>query len=181
MKKIVKLTRSLALIFFAFLMVVTCACGSNKNQIPEKVELASTMFKEIEFENSDTVKLKQDENEVKITGTINKMSDSQKNVFGVDDVTHVVVLKFTFDRERTISYFKIKGETTKVYSDNSKEAGYTGKLSDLLDNEDNEDAFCYLILSANTKSYELTAKYTDGQVSNVKVEITATLATAIEQ
>ena len=53
-----------------------------------------------------------------------------------------------------------------------------GSLTDLLDNESGEDAYCNLVLSANTKNYSITAKYSDGHEVQITLEITATLATA---
>ena len=52
------------------------------------------------------------------------------------------------------------------------------QITELLDNESGEDAFCYLVLSANTKEYEFTAKYTDGVESVFKMKIEATLSSA---
>jgi len=178
MKRFNKLAYVCVVAIFAVCMVFSSACGKQKcQQTPEKVELTNAMLGEIQFENGDGVKLKTDCNTVTVQGTINVMSDSQKNVYGVDDVTHVVVLKFKFDTERTISKFEIKGNVTKVYADDKNVNGYAGSLSELLDNESGEDAYCNLILSANTSEYILTSTYTDGQVSTVKVKIIATLAT----
>ena len=106
------------------------------------------------------------------------MSESQKSAYGVEEVTHVAVVKFVFDKEKTLSSFKIKGNTTKVFSDDNTEDNYVGSLTDLLDSETGEDAYTYLILSANTKDYTLTAKYNDDSESVIKVKITATLANA---
>lgn len=178
MKKLKNIALILVLSIFSLVMVACTACGSNEDKFPEKVELSAAMIKEIEFENDEAVKLEQKDNSVKITGTINKMSKSQKQAFGDENATHVVVIKVNFDKERTLSYFKLKGEKTKVYSDDASVENYTGKISDLLDSEDGEDAYCNLILSASTPKYELTIKYTDGETVNMTVEIVATLATA---
>lgn len=144
----------------------------------EKVELTTAMIDDVEFENSESTTIKQNEKDVVIGGRIDAMSKSQKNKYGVDEVTHVVTIKVTFDRERTISSFEIKGDITKVYADEKDVPNYCGKLSDLLDNEPGEDAYCNLILSASTKKYTLTAKYSDGEESSISLKIDATLATA---
>ena len=106
------------------------------------------------------------------------MSVAQVSSFGMDGVTHVVVIKFEFDNERTIDSFTIKGNVTKVYSTNKEDENYVGSLSSLLENEDGEDAYCNLILSANTKEYSLISKYSDDTVSEIKLLIDATLVTA---
>ena len=172
----------LSLIVFSFVMALSLvACGKTQkpdNTIAEKVELSKVVLNEVEFTNSDSVKLKQDGDEVEISGTIDAMSDSQISTYGVQDVTHVVGLKVTFDKEKTLKYFKIKGNTTKVFSDNSADENYAGALTDLLDNESGEDAYTNLVLSANTKEYTLTVKYTDESTQEIDVEIKATLATA---
>ena len=103
------------------------------------------------------------------------MSDLQKNVFGDESVSHVVVLKYLFDKERTIDSFEIKGKKTKVYSTDNSVENFAGSISDLLDNEPGEDAFCNLILSANTKQYTLRATYSDSTVSTIVLTIDATL------
>ncbi len=180
MKKILKLLTICTLaIMLCFPMV---ACGEktsgSENGAGEKVKLETIVVNEVEFENSDNVKLTQDGNIVTISGKIDAMSKSQKNAYGVDDVTHVVAIKFTFDRERTLSSFKLKGDVTKVYSDDANVENYSGKLTDLLDNEAGEDSYCELLLSANTEEYSLISKYTDGTESTIKIKIVATLSTA---
>lgn len=163
------------------LMIITVsfvACGQNKKTVAEKITLDKTVLSEVEFENSDKVKLKQNGSEVVVSGEIESMSAAQKSTYGVDEVTHVIVVKFMFDKERTIDSFEIKGNTTKVYSTDKNDKNYVGSISSLLDNESSEDAFCYLILSANTKNYTLTAKYTDDSTSVIEVKIDATLVTA---
>lgn len=162
--------------------IFAVACGSKPAEksceVAEKVELSKTVLSEVEFENADTVKIKQDCDEVVVSGTIEKMSDSQKATYGVEEVTHVAVVKFVFDKERTLESFEIKGNTTKVFSTDETVENYTGKLSELLDNEAGEDAFTTLILSAHTKNYELKSVYTDGTESLIKLKIEATLANA---
>ena len=54
-------------------------------------------------------------------------------------------------------------------------------FSSCLDNEEGEDAFCYLILSANTKEYTLTAKYSDSTESTILLKINARLVTAVAE
>lgn len=188
MKKLIKYVSVFA--FVMLLAVAVAACGkkdnsgndnSEKCSVEEKVELGSVVLSEVEFENADTVKLKQDCDEIEISGTIEKMSDSQKNVYGVEEVTHVAVVKVTFDKERTLESFEIKGNMTKVFGADDSVENYAGPLTSLLDNESGEDAYTNLILSAHTKDYELTAKYTDGTESKLEIEITATLATAEAQ
>ena len=181
MRKIKHFLLLLSVSFFTLVLVVCTACGGNSNAFPERVELSSALVSEIEFDNDESVSLEQNKNQIKISGTINAMSKSQKHAFGNDEVTHVVVLKLTFDKERTLSYFKISGKTTKVYSDDNTVPGYSGKITDLLDSEDGEDAYCNLVLSANTSSYDALIKYTDGQEVNLSIEIVATLATASAQ
>ncbi len=182
MKKYLKTIFAFMMLFVVFVSLV--ACGNTKGTeggLAEKVELATATLSEVEFENAQTVKVKTEENTVTVSGTIDAMSLSQKNAFGSDDVSHVVVLKYTFDQERTLSSFEIKGKLTKVYSDNSSDQNYVGSLNDLLDNESGEDSYANLILSANTESYLLTAKYSDGTISKIQVKIVATLATATSE
>lgn len=175
MKNLLKRMFCFSLMMIAGLFV---ACGNNSNKVAEKITLAKTILSEVEFENSDKVKLKQEENEVKITGEIEAMSDAQKSAYGVSGVTHTVVVKFEFDKEKTIDSFKIEGDVTKVYSTDKNDEFYVGSISSLLDNESSDDAFCYLILSANTKSYTLTASYSDSTKSEIKLTIDANLVTA---
>lgn len=175
MKKILKLLS----IVFLFIISFSCvACEKNKVSQNEKISLAKTVLGEVEFENSDKVELEQNEDLWIVSGEIESMTAAQKSAFGLDGVTHVVVLKYEFDDERTIDYFKIKGDVTKVYSTDKTVQGYVGSITELLDNESGEDAFCYLVLSANTKEYEFTAKYTDGVESVFKMKIEATLSSA---
>ena len=184
MKKYLKqiLTLSIALMFCMCLI----ACGNQNNNnnnnnntvIAEKIELSTATLDDIEFENDENSKINKEGNTYKVSGTIAAMSESQKTAFGVDDVTHVVSLKFIFDKEKTISTFKIQGETTKVFSVEENVENYVGSITDLLDSEENEDAYCYLILSANTSKYTFTATYSDKTSSIVKLDINATLATA---
>lgn len=175
MKKLTKIIFCFAL---AMLTIVCIACGSEMRKTAEKFTLAKTVLNEVEFENSDKVKLEQDGDEIKVTGEIEAMSSAQKSEYGVDNVTHVVVVKIMFDDEKTIDSFMIKGNVTKVYSTNKEDEFYVGSISSLLDNKDSEDAFCYLILSANTKEYNFVAKYSDGTVSNLNLKIEASLVTA---
>ena len=151
---------------------------ANTNAVAEKITLDSATLGSVEFENADTVSINQEGNVYNISGTITALSESEKNAFGDSSVTHAVVLKYTFDKEKTISKFELKGNITKVFSDNTSDENYVGSISDLLDSEENEDAFCYLILSAKTKQYTLTATYTDKTSSVIKLNISATLATA---
>ena len=175
MNKIIKI---LSVVVFLIVAFSSVACEKSEMKQNEKITLSKTILGEVEFENSDKVKLKQDNNEWVVSGEIELMSDAQKSAFGLDGVTHVVVLKYEFDNERTIDYFKIKGDVTKVYSTDKTVADYVDSISNLLDNESGEDAFCYLILSANTKEYEITSKYTDGVESIFKLKIEATLSSA---
>ena len=163
---------------FVFLMIVCVGCDSLKKTYAEKIKLDKTVLNEVEFENSEKTKIGSIENGFKITGEVEAMNAAQVSVFGVEDVTHVVVIKFEFDKERTINSFTIKGNVTKVYSTNKEDEYYVGSLSSLLDNEDGEDAYCNLILSANTKEYTLISKYTDDTVTEIKIFIDATLVTA---
>ena len=185
--KIIKNLTFLALIFVLTLGLVSCemtksdnANQNTKKTIAENVKLDQATLGDVEFDNADTVRINQDENKFVISGTISAMSASQKLTFGVEDVTHVVVLKFTFDKEKTISTFEIKGNTTKVFSTDSNTENYVGSISDLLDSEEGEDAFAYLVLSANTKNYTLKSTYSDRTTSEVIIEIKATLATSTE-
>ena len=93
----------------------------------------------------------------------------------------MIVVKFEFDKERTIDSFTIRGDVTKVYSTNKNDENYVGSLSSLLDNKDGEDAYCNLILSANTKEYTLISKYSDDTTSEIKLKINATLVTAVAE
>ncbi len=175
MKKLLKTVISLVLVFIS---VACVACKNKTTAFSEEITLASTVLDEVEFESSKETKIKQADDGWIVTGRIEAMSEAQKSAFGVQGVTHVVVVKFEFDKKRTIDYFKIDGQTTKVYSTDKNEEGYVGSISSLLDSKSEEDAFCYLILSANTKTYELTAKYTDSVESKIKLNIDATLVTA---
>lgn len=179
MKKTIKIA---SVFIFAFIVAVcVCACGmqaGNNCKTAESLKLETVTLSEVEFKNSDTVTLSQECDSVEISGTIDAMSAAQQSVYGVAEVTHVVSLNITFDKERTISYFEIKGSTTKVFSTNSEDENYVGSITDLLDSESGEDAYANLILSANTKEYTLTAKYSDGHESVVTIKINATLATA---
>ena len=173
-----KMIKSIFFIFLGFVALVCVACEKKNLMSKEKISLAKTVFGEVEFENSEKVKLENNDGEWIVSGEIESISIAQKSEYGVEDVSHVVVLKFVFDNERTIDYFKIDGKTVKVFSTDKNDAGYVGSISELLDNEPGEDAFCYLILSANTKEYSLTSKYTDGTESVVNLIIEATLSTA---
>lgn len=184
MKKLLYSLSVFVLALFVGFSLVACGNSSGssgqsgEDKVAEKVELSKVMFGDVEFENSKETKLSQENNTFKVSGTVDAMSKSQKIKFGDDDVTHVVALKFNFDKERTISTFKIQGDITKVYSDSKDVQNYVGSITELLDSEDGEDAFCYLILSAKTEEYKLVSTYTDGTESSIKLEIVATLATA---
>ena len=162
----------------------TClvACGTTTEKVSsavsEKIELANATLSDVEFENSDTVRLTKNGNEYVVLGTITAMSDSQKNTFNSSDTTHIVSLKFVFDKEKTISTFKIEGKTKKVFSTDSSVENYAGSITDLLDSDEGEDAYSYLILSANTKNYTLTSTYSDRTTSVINLKIDATLATS---
>lgn len=180
MKRFFKGFFALALICLTCINLVACgdnARGSNSDN-SEKIELSTSVLNEVEFENSEAVKLEQKENNVVISGNIDAMSKSQKNAFGVDNVDHVVIVKLTFNREKTVSSFTIKGDVTKVYSDDETDENYVGKLSELLDNEQGEDAYCELILSAKTKEYKLTSKYSDKTENTITITINATLSSS---
>ncbi len=173
--------KSIFIVMLGFVSLVCISCGKNVIESNEKITLAKTVLGEVEFENNDKVKIDKNEDVWVISGEIEAMSPAQKSAFGVDEVTHMVVLKFLFDDERTIDYFKIQGETIKVYSTDKNDENYVGSISSLLDNESGEDAFCYLILSANTKEYNLTARYTDGVEFVSKIKIDATLVSAKDE
>lgn len=177
MKKL-KILFSLMIMIFMSASIVSCGLTGNDKKIAEKVELADVKFEDVDFKNSDAVELKQDDNVVTISGTIDAMSDAQKEAYGKDGITHVVTLKFKFDKEKTLSKFELKGNETKVFSDTTSVENYVGSITDLLDSEDDEDAYANLILLANTSEYKLVSTYTDGTVSSIDVKITATLATA---
>ena len=176
-----KIIVSIMSLFLMFVVLTFVACKTPKIVFAESVTLDDVVLSEVEFENSEKVKIEKSDDGYKIMGEIESMSVAQVNAFGLDDVTHVVILKFEFDKERTIDSFSIKGNTTKVYSTNKDEENYVGSLSSLLDNEDGEDAYCRLILSANTKEYILMSKYTDGTISELKIKIEATLVTAMAE
>ncbi len=182
MKKFIKLCSLVLATVSACLVFASCgnggAKGNSGGEFPEKIELSTAMLKEVQFENSDMVKLEQKNDVVTVSGQIDSMSKSQKNVFGVDEVNHVVTIKVIFDKERTLSYFKLEGDVTKVYSDDRNVQNYTGSITELLANESGEDPYCNLILSAQTKEYKLLAKYTDGKESLITLKNSATLATA---
>ena len=179
MNKILKFCEIAFLVIFV--ACGTCACNLLKNdncETAEKLELTTAVLSEVEFENSDTLTLNQKCDEVEIGGQIDAMTDAQKSVFGQSDVTHVVALKMVFDKEKTLDQVEIKGNKTKVYSTNNEVENYVGKLTDLLDSESGEDAYANLILSANTKNYTITSKYSDGSESQISIKIDASLVTA---
>lgn len=182
MKKILKSLTTISFVMMFAVFMVACGSGTSEPDtgkiIPEKVTLATTTLSEVEFANADTVKLEQKNTDVTISGKIDAMSESQKSAFGVNDATHVVALKVSFDKERTLKTFELKGNVTKVYSSDSEVENYVGSLSDLLDNDGGDDSYCNLLLSAQTKNYTLKAIYTDGTTREMKINITATLATA---
>lgn len=182
MKKYAKLLLSVMFVFALAFTLVACGGKNNKDNekcdTAEKVSLTTATIGEVEFDNADTVKLEQDCDEVVVSGKIDAMSASQKSAYGVDDITHVVVIKFEFDKERTLKTFEIKGNVTKVYSTDNTVENYTGSLTELLDSAEDEDAYTKLVLSANTKEYKLTAIYTDGTTSEISIDISATLAEA---
>lgn len=180
MKNLISKISLLVLMICVSFSFVCCGKANRADgKLPaEKVSLAKVMISDVEFENSKSTEIKQEGSKYTISGTIDSMSKSQKIAFGSDEVTHVVALKFTFDKERTISAFEIAGNEVKVYSDDKKVKNYVGSISELLDSEEGEDAYCNLVLSANTKSYRLKSTYSDGTESTIEVEIAATLATA---
>ena len=178
-----KIFKSISFMLMALivsLQIISCGSGreNNQNGIAEVVELTMAKINEVEFKNSKNVELKQEKNIATVSGIIDAMTNAQKEAFGDESVSHMIVVKLKFDKERTISKFEIKGNKTKVYSDSNSEENYAGKLTDILDNKENEDAYVNLILSANTSTYKFTATYTDGTVSNIDLKITATLAIA---
>ena len=192
MKKF-KILPIVALIFCVCFGLVSCGMNNNNNnnnnpdntgnnpqvqQMAEKVELSKTTLGDVEFENADTVKIDDANNIYSVKGTINAMTDAQITAYGVPEVTHAVALKLTFDKEKTLSECKIQGNTTKVFSTDKNAENYVGSISDLLDSEDEQDAFCYLVLSANTEEYTITATYSDKTTSVIKLNIEATLATS---
>lgn len=169
------------LLFCFTLFVVSCSGASPKSSnesVAEQVSLTQANIDEILFENSNSVNLEQDDRLFKINGIIDEMSLAQKNAFGVQDVTHVFVLKYIFDKERTISKFEISGDITKVYSVEKNVKNYVGSISDLFDNDDGEDAYTNLILSANTKKYTIVSTYSDGSNSQIEIYVDATLASS---
>lgn len=181
MKKYTKIILSFVFVFAIAFSLVACG-GKRENgeecKTAEKITLATVTLGEVEFENAETVKLEQDCDEVVVSGKIDAMSTSQKTAYGVDEITHVFAVKFEFDKERTLKTFEIKGNMTKVYSSDNTVTNYVGSLTDLLDSAEDEDAYAKLILSANTKEYRLTSTYTDGTVSEISIDVTATLAAA---
>ena len=162
-------------------MLLIVGCKSQKDSFAETLTLDKAVLNEVEFENSEKTKIKSIEDGFEILGEVEAMTQAQASTFGVDDVTHVVVVKFEFDKERTIDSFTIRGDVTKVYSTNKNDENYVGSLSSLLDNKDGEDAYCNLILSANTKEYTLISKYSDDTTSEIKLKINATLVTAVAE
>ena len=184
MKRILKLCTFLSIVTILCFGLIACnftnTDNANSKKLNETIELSTTTLGDVEFENSDTVELEKKDNDYIVKGSINAMSESQKIEFGVEEVTHSISLKLTFDKKKTISSFEIIGNTTKVYSDSKDVENYVGSISDLLDNEDGEDAYCYLVLSANTKDYKFKIHYTDHTTNEINLKINATLATAIE-
>ena len=141
MKKATKMF--IFIIVSVFISGVICGCSFNNNltyKLSEKIELKTVVLNEVEFKNADNVSLNQTYDKVVVGGVVDAMTDAEKAVFGVDDVTHVIAVGLTFDKERTLSYFEIKGNNTKVYSTNSEDENYVGNLTDILDNESGEDA-----------------------------------------
>ena len=138
------------------------------------------------YMNNELISHIQDYGTISVSNKVIEISISTYNFMIEKDRVTVTYLepkenKFVFDKERTIDTFEIKGQLTKVYSTDKNVQNYVGSLSSILDNEDGEDAFCYLILSANIKDYTLTAKYSDSTSSVVKVKIDARLVTAVSE
>ena len=177
-RKILNLIIGFVLVFAT---LVCIGCKSQTKGFAEKITLDKTVLNEIEFENSEKTKIDLLDDGYKISGEIEAMTTAQASAFGLQDVTHVIVIKFKFDEERTIDSFTIKGNLTKVFSTDKNDENYVGSISSLLDNEAGEDAYCNLILSANTKEYTLIARYSDDTSSMVKLRIDATLVTAVEE
>ena len=180
MRKIFKITLSIIKSFVVGDLLIGCGNSGDQQQtnfqnkaaaIAENVELSSAVLGEIEFENASTVNLNKNGNQINITGRVDAMSAAQKNAFGDDSITHVVVLKFTFDTEKTVSSFELKGNVTKVFSTNESDEISPYPTVVIV-------AYCYLILSAGTSQYTLKTKYTDETTSTVIVNMNATLTTA---
>lgn len=169
------ITLCLAVTMFVFVSCGGATPKSPNETMAEKIELSTATIGEINFENSKLTSISQNEREFTVTGSIEQMSLEQQNAFGDKAVKHVVVLKYIFDKERTIDEFEIAGKNTKVYSTDKSVKNYVGSITDLLDNDDGEDAYTNLILSAETKEYIITAKYSDGEISKATIKIQATL------
>ena len=162
------------------LICVLCSFGCSENSSPnafaEDIELVDCMIDEFEFENADTVDLCKTENGWVVSGSIDPMTPSQISAYGKENVKHIISIKFAFDKERTIDAFKIESEeNTQVYSTDEDVTNYVGSISDLLDNESGEDAFCYLVLPANISEYTFSATYTDSTTAQIKLIIDAEL------
>lgn len=177
MKKFIISLSLILMVFCSFALCVGCGKNQNNNEEKEKIELSDVYIGEISFENSKNVKLDEKDDTYVVSGKIDAMSKSQKNAFGDDNISHVVALKLTFNKEKTISKVVIKGNKTKTYSSDENDADYAGKLTDLLDNEEGEDAYCNLVLAASTKQYEIICSYSDKSESTVKLKIEASLVT----
>ncbi len=179
MKKTLKTLSIMMLACLTMIFAVACGnLGAKECSTAETVTLQNATLGEVEFTNSDTVTLQQNCDNIEIGGTIEAMTAAQKSTYGVQSVTHAVTLKIEFDKQRTLDSVEVKGGVTKVYSSNSGDANYSGSLTDFLDSETGEDAYANLILSAQTKDYTITAKYTDNKESKLNIKISATLATA---
>ena len=74
-------------LFLAIVSICFVACGKNEKATAEKITLDKTILSEIEFENSDKVKIKQNGNSVLVFGEIEAMSPAQKNAYGIDHVS----------------------------------------------------------------------------------------------
>ena len=182
MKFFIHKTIVFVIALFMGLVLIGCSIsGYNNCKTPEKVELKKVVLNEVEFENGEAVSLSQECDEVVIKGTIDAMTTAQKSAFGDGKTTHMVAIKITFDKERTLDQVEIKGEKIKVYATDKNVENYVGSLTELLDNDKGDDASCDLVLSANTKNYTIKAIYTDDKENDLKIKIDATLATSSEE
>ena len=93
MKKILKGLAFLSLAFFMCFGLIACQQTKSENQnsngskVSETIELGTATLGDVEFENADTVELKNENGQYNVTGTITAMSESQIIAFGVQDVT----------------------------------------------------------------------------------------------
>lgn len=172
-----KYVKNLLVLFLGFVLCFSVSCKHNNDKVYEKFELSYAKIDGVEFKNSETIELKQNEKQIVVSGIIDEMTQAEKEVFYDKDATHIFVLKIKFNKDKKLSKFVLNGSDKKVYSNNDKEDGYVGSIDELLDSKENEDEFVNLILSANISKYVFDVVYEDGESIQFELLVKAAIAT----